>query len=656
MIQLLGRRLVLGPWAVAFGCAFGALSAAGAEIDRIASFSAGGPPPCSDNSPEIASQPGGSFLLLWSSAGCPPDRFFNVTRALRFDAAGRRLGEEVELWPGLNAVVVPLADGGFLGVSDRESTPGPFPPREIRLHRLDSLGRPVGAPIVVVSDSDEFYSSEQPRLAVAPNGTVAVVWASLNISGFQVLGRFYDPQLVPLTEAFPLSAAGQSVADSSPDIAFREDGTALAIWARVQFTGSSVSHIVGRRFSSSGQPLSEVLPIGQPETDRQQSYSRVVAASPTGWWTAWYSYGAPGEAVEARLLRLGPGGEPVAAEQSLGLPQSEQGQPALGIDGTGIALLLGRTLDSKIVGRLFDPNGAPRSNSFELSEGSDTSFAHPALSDTSASFTAAWTGFKTATFDSSDLSGAILTPPCLPDRTAACLGPDGRYGVEIVWRNGAQSGTAKPLPLAGNVATFGLRNTADHDVTILLSGPGSRDLTFAATTGAALEIRVTDKTTGMVRTFNKPAGRFASRRFPEALPSGARLQGIEIPREMTTFNPSLAPEPAVGETCVPTSRALCLLGGRFRAELLAGQYPNPALAILRTDKSGAFALPRAPETPLVTLTMIDGRASNGKFWVYLGGLSPSGYRVRITDLSTGAAKTYTNPVGKLDSRADRTAF
>jgi hypothetical protein len=107
---------------------------------------------------------------------------------------------------------------------------------------------------------------------------------------------------------------------------------------------------------------------------------------------------------------------------------------------------------------------------------------------------------------------------------------------------------------------------------------------------------------------------------------------------------------------VPTSRALCLLGGRFHAELLAGQYPNPALAILRTDKSGAFAFPSAPETPLVTLTMIDGRASNGHFWVYLGGLTSSGYRVRISDLSTGGAKTYTNPVGKLDSRADRTAF
>ncbi|HXU29247.1 MAG TPA: hypothetical protein VN851_01605 [Thermoanaerobaculia bacterium] len=636
----------------------GAWPASGAEIDRIASFSAGGPPPCSDSSPEIASQPGGSFLLLWSRGGCPAGQFLALTRALRFDAAGRRLGEDVELWQGLDAVVVPLADGGFLAVSDHELGPGLSPPREIRLHRLDPLGRPVGEPVLVTSDSDEFNSSSDPRLAVAPDGTIAVVWATFKFSGpFRTMGRFYDSRLVPLTEAFPLSTAGQNVVDDTADIAFEAGGTALAIWAQFQGTDITVPQIVGRRFSSSGQPLSEVLPISRPETVRRELYPRIVAASPTGWWTAWNSYGEAGETTETHLLRLGPDAEPVAAEQSLGLPQSDQNRPALGIDGTGNALLLGRTLDGKIVARLFDPLGAVRSNPFELSEGSTPSFAHPALSDhTSAGFTVAWTVLGAATFDSADLSGAILASPCLPGGNAACLGPDGRYGVEVSWQSGTQHGTAKPLPLAGNVATFGLRNAADQDVTVLLSGSGSRDLTFAATTGAALEIRVTDKTTGAVRTFNKPAGRFASRRFSEALPSGARLQGIEIPREMTTPNPSLAPEPAVGETCVPTSRALCLLGGRFRAELLAGPYPNPALAILRTDKSGAFALPRAPETPLVTLTMIDGRTSNGHFWVYLGGLSSSGYKVRIADLSTGAAKTYANPVGRLESRADRTAF
>jgi hypothetical protein len=366
---------------------------------------------------------------------------------------------------------------------------------------------------------------------------------------------------------------------------------------------------------------------------------------------------------------------PLGLEQPLGVFEPN-GSCALGTDPTGHLLLLGTGADS-VSGRVFDRNGSPASNLFNVPGGGPVSLEPVVADRSSTGFLAAWSHGSPVTASDADLAGEILTPVCLEGKSAACLGPEGRYGVEVAWQIGSESGTAKPLPLAGNVATFGLRNAADHDLTVLLSGPGARDLTFAATTGAKIKIRVTDKTTGMVRTFDKPAGRFASRRFPNALPSGARLRVIEITRKMTTslrdvslnsssrqgrrnlargFNPSLAPAPAVGETCVPTSRDLCLLGGRFRAELLAGQYPNPALAILRTDKSGAFAFPSAPEIPRVTLTMIDGRAGNGKFWVYLGGLSSSGYKVRITDLSTGAAKTYANPVGRLESRADRTAF
>src|SRR6185436_13946458 len=162
-------------------------------------------------------------------------------------------------------------------------------------------------------------------------------------------------------------------------------------------------------------------------------------------------------------------------------------------------------------------------------------------------FLAAWSGYSLSTQADSDLFGAILTPTCLEGKSAVCLGPDGRYGVEVAWQIGALSGTAKPLPLAGNVATFGLHNAADHDVTVLLTGPGSRDLTFAATTGAALEIRVTDKTTGMVRTFSKPAGRFASRRIPNALPSLSSHAAPSIASFGSDDDARLAPEPAVGE-------------------------------------------------------------------------------------------------------------
>ncbi|HXU29245.1 MAG TPA: hypothetical protein VN851_01595 [Thermoanaerobaculia bacterium] len=653
--------------------ALAALPAAGAEIDRIASFSAGGPPPCSDIGPDLAVQPGGSFLLTWQGSGCPNTNL--TVRAQRFDAAGRPLSAAVDLWEGIEPRVAPLSDGGFVVATwfDRSLLPITF--QGLGLHRLDGFGREVGEPMVVAADPDSFNLNSSPRLAVAPNGSVALVW----VDDHELLrGQFFDASLHPISGAIFLSETllpDQIAFD--PDIAFQADGTALAVWTRS--VSPEALQIFGRRFGSSGEPLSEAFPISRIESPGAKTLPHVSARPDGGWWVGWYSYmvspipGPPFETdQEVRIVRLGADGAVLGPEQKTDVLNRWF---ALGADPTGNLLLLGIGPNT-LFGRLFPRDGAPPADPFTLSGSDSISFRESALADRSpAGFLAAWSESKAA--PDLNLSGALLTVPCLEGKNAVCLGPESRYGVEVAWQNGAQSGSAKPLQLSDNVATFGLRNAADHDVTVLLSGPGLRDLTFAATTGAAIEIKVTDKTSGAVRTFTKSAGRFASGRFPNALPSGARLRVIEITRKMTTslrdvslnsssrqgrrnlargFNPSLAPEPTVGETCVPTRRALCLLGGRFRAELLAGQYPNPALAITRTDKSGAFALPRAPETPLVTLTMIDGRSSNGKFWVYLGGLTSSGYRVRITDLSTGAAKTYTNPVGRLDSRADRTAF
>ncbi len=648
-----------------FTFAFSAVAwpASGAEIDRIASFSAGESAPCNDSSPDLATQPGGAFLLVWQQSGCPSPPSAWV-RAIRFDAAGRALGSLNHPWPGLEPQVAPLPDGGFVVASLDLQVIQPPKVLGINLHRLDGLGRPVGEPVSVVAT--QSAPNVGVRLAVAQNGAVAVVWQVVSVNPLFpaiVLGRFFNSALEPVTEAFLLSNGPTFPGQFEPEIAFQADGTALALWSGIFQTNGS--QIYGRRFDVSGHPLTSVFPVSQVE-DRANFVPRVVAGPEGGWWVGWFSDPLPyppppgpdpGQ-TEARVVRLGAGGERLGVERSLESLRLPDAPPALGTDGAGNLLMLGTALDGSIAGRLIERDGAAVSNPFSLSQGVASPYRFPIVADRSpGAFVSAWSGDSFFAPDDSDLFGAIFTPTCLEGKTAACLGPDGRYGVEVAWQIGASSGTARPLPLAGNVATFGLRNAADHDVTVLLSGAGSRDLTFAATTGAALEIRVTDKTTGTVRKFSKPAGRFASGRFPSALPS---LSGDAEPSAATFIVPDqesgLAPDPAVGETCVPTSRALCLLGGRFRAELLAGQYPNPALAITRTDKSGAFALPRASETPLVTLTMIDGRASNGKFWVYLGGLSSSGYKVRITDLSTGAAKSYANPVGKLDSRADRTAF
>jgi hypothetical protein len=58
----------------------------------------------------------------------------------------------------------------------------------------------------------------------------------------------------------------------------------------------------------------------------------------------------------------------------------------------------------------------------------------------------------------------------------------------------------------------------------------------------------------------------------------------------------------------------------------------------------------------VAFQVIDGRALNGKLWVFYGALTNVGYTIRVTDTATGAVRTYNNPRGTFASVGDTQAF
>ena len=47
------------------------------------------------------------------------------------------------------------------------------------------------------------------------------------------------------------------------------------------------------------------------------------------------------------------------------------------------------------------------------------------------------------------------------------------------------------------------------------------------------------------------------------------------------------------------------------------------------------------------LKILDACGINGKFWVFISGLTDQGWTVRIRDTQTGSVKTYNNPTGRL---------
>nr|MDQ2971339.1 proprotein convertase P-domain-containing protein [Acidobacteriota bacterium] len=111
--------------------------------------------------------------------------------------------------------------------------------------------------------------------------------------------------------------------------------------------------------------------------------------------------------------------------------------------------------------------------------------------------------------------------------------------------------------------------------------------------------------------------------------------------------------------CAPGPTTLCLNAGRFQVDV-RWQVPTQGTsglgnAVPLTADTGYFWFFSANNIELV-LKVVDGRAFNGRFWVFYGALTDVAYTVTVTDSQTGLQKTYFTPQGTLASRADTSAF
>nr|MDP9122269.1 hypothetical protein [Acidobacteriota bacterium] len=110
--------------------------------------------------------------------------------------------------------------------------------------------------------------------------------------------------------------------------------------------------------------------------------------------------------------------------------------------------------------------------------------------------------------------------------------------------------------------------------------------------------------------------------------------------------------------CRSADAAACLNGSRFEVtvayQLANGQTGAGHSRPLTGDTTAFWFF--APDNLELLVKVLDGRAVNGDFWVFSGGLSDVQYTLSVTDVLTGAVKTYPKPAGRLASFADTSAF
>ena len=156
---------------------------------------------------------------------------------------------------------------------------------------------------------------------------------------------------------------------------------------------------------------------------------------------------------------------------------------------------------------------------------------------------------------------------------------------------------------------------------------------------------------GLLRSTRRPSASIAF--FEALLGCLAFLAVFLTPAAASAASPETLTAP-----CAPGPTTLCLNAQRFRLDVQWKDFQGntgAGQAVALTSDTGYFWFFSSSNVELV-VKVLDGRAINGKFWVFYGALSDVQYTITITDTVTHARRTYVNPQGHMASAADTSAF
>jgi hypothetical protein len=277
-------------------------------------------------------------------------------------------------------------------------------------------------------------------------------------------------------------------------------------------------------------------------------------------------------------------------------------------------------------------------------------------------------------------TATILPAPCTPGPTALCLNSS-RFALEVDWRAPSQgtSGRGMATPLTSDTGYFWFFSSTNVELVVKVVDGRAFNGFFWVFYGALSDVEytltVTDTLTGAIKMYTNPQGQLASVADTAAFPGSeaattrtertspmsanlSRSAAAVLVRSQTREVAGLL-SVATPLVCLQDAATLCLNASRFSVRVdwgvLSQGTSGAGTPVSLTSDTGYFWF-FSPNNVELVIKAVDGRAFNGHFWVFYGALSDVEYTITVTDTATGAAKTYTNPQGRLASVADTSTF
>jgi len=276
----------------------------------------------------------------------------------------------------------------------------------------------------------------------------------------------------------------------------------------------------------------------------------------------------------------------------------------------------------------------------------------------------------------SNIAQATMAGAQPVDTTALSL-QTGRFRVTLTARDQrtGKTGTGQAIPQNDLFGYFSLPeltgNASNPEVFIkVIDGRavnGTYWVFYGGLTDLEYTLRVVDSATGVVKSYSKAAGgscggfdtsAFASNSTSESAPVILGDNGGDVSSIVLIDGLNIQQN-----ACSAGSGNLCALGGRFSITLSARDQRSGKTAagqsLPQNDLFGYFSLPGLTgnsSNPEVFVKVLDGRAVNGKYWVFWSGLTDLEYIVTVSDSLTGVVKQYRKEPGSACGGFDTSAF
>jgi hypothetical protein len=464
----------------------------------------------------------------------------------------------------------------------------------VRVRRFDHQG--------ALGPAIEVGSGDQPTLAVATTGGAAVAWRSggaIRLRGLDEAGH-----------GLPATTVAEAGAVDHPDVAMRADGGVVVVWSQLGAT-EDVHH---RRFDRTGRALG---PAQRAHAD---------------------SSGA-------------------------------QRRPRVGANAIGdFAVVWEGGFQNRVWLRLFDAAGRPQGAEMAVGAAAAASSAvapDVAIGDHDE---------VTVAYELRSLTGAregvalrrveaqVLDSGCSNASDSLCTHRS-RFEVTALWRDAAgQEGEGRGNPLSTDTGYFWFFDASNVELVVkALDGCGVNDRFWVFAGGLTdLEVLllVDDLESGHSRVYYNPLGQaFVPIRDAGAFSScdvALGVHGIEaaaVEAVEAVWPPTPAEPTRIGGSaavCRPDHDTLCLGADRrfqVEAEWSTASAAGAGLPVGLTNDTGYFWF-FGPDNVELVVKVLDGCALNGKYWVFAGGLTDVGVKLRVIDKASGRRRAYESAPGQ----------